>query len=66
MLKYEKEDIITSVKFSLIYFFIIFPGLFCHFHLNDKVFLIIGEIGIIGLVVHWLGFFYYFKKVKKC
>lgn len=62
MLKYEKEDIITSVKFSLIYFFIILPGLFCYFHLNDKVFLIIGEVGIIGLVAHWLGFLYYFKR----
>ena len=66
MLKYEKKDIITSIKFSLVYFFIILFGLFCGFYLNDKVFLIIGKVGIIGLVVHWSGFFYYFKKVKKC
>lgn len=66
MLNYEKKDIITSVKFSLIYFFIILFGLFCGFYLNDKVFLIVGEVGIIGLVVHWLGFFYYFRKLKKC
>lgn len=66
MLNYEKKDIITSVKFSLVYFFIIFLGLFCGFYLHDKIFIIVGEVGIIGLVAHWLGFFYYFRNVKKC